>query len=137
MLLGYPASTVRDLFIPATAHVFTNESNFYVRDEWRVNTKLTLNLGLHYEINTPFTEGNNYWVNFDPVRGALLLAGQASRVPESAPPAWVSEWLAKRQATAEKKTGKVEAVEISSRDNDGQQLSLGLQVSGLLLNPQE
>jgi hypothetical protein len=30
---------------------------------------------------------------------------------------------------------KVEAVEITSRDNDGQQLSLGLQVSGLLLPP--
>lgn len=32
---------------------------------------------------------------------------------------------------------KVEAIEISSHDTNGQQLSLGLQVSGLLLNPQE
>ena len=32
---------------------------------------------------------------------------------------------------------KVDSVEITSRDNDGRQLSLGLQVSGLLLNPQE
>ena len=32
---------------------------------------------------------------------------------------------------------KVESVEISARDNDGQQLALGLQVSGLLLNPQQ
>ncbi len=32
---------------------------------------------------------------------------------------------------------KVESVEISTRDNDGQQLALGLQVSGLLLNPQQ
>jgi hypothetical protein len=31
---------------------------------------------------------------------------------------------------------KVEAVEISSRDDNGRQLSLGLQVSGLLLNTQ-
>ncbi len=76
MLLGDPASTVRDLFIPGTAHVFTNEINFYVRDEWRVNKKLTLNLGLHYEINTPFTEKNNYWANVNPVTGQLLLAGQ-------------------------------------------------------------
>jgi hypothetical protein len=29
---------------------------------------------------------------------------------------------------------KVEAIEITARDNDGQQLALGLQVSGLLLN---
>ena len=32
---------------------------------------------------------------------------------------------------------KVEAVEITARDKDGQQLSLALQVSGLLFNPQE
>jgi len=32
---------------------------------------------------------------------------------------------------------KVEAVEISSRDNEGQQLTLGLQVSGLLLSQPE
>ena len=32
---------------------------------------------------------------------------------------------------------KVDSVEISSRGDDGQQLTLGLQVSGLLLNPQE
>jgi Carboxypeptidase regulatory-like domain len=75
MLLGYPASTVRDLFIPGTAHVFTNEYNMYARDEWRISPKLTLNLGIHYEINTPFTEGNNYWANFDPVTGKQLIAG--------------------------------------------------------------
>jgi Tfp pilus assembly protein PilO len=32
---------------------------------------------------------------------------------------------------------KVEGVEITTRDNEGQQLSLALQVSGLLLSPQE
>jgi hypothetical protein len=32
---------------------------------------------------------------------------------------------------------KVDAVEIASRDNNGQQMTLGLLVSGLLLNPPE
>lgn len=32
---------------------------------------------------------------------------------------------------------KVELLEITSRDNNGQQLTLGLQVSGLILNPAE
>jgi hypothetical protein len=76
MLLGDPSTTVRDLFIPETAHVFTNEYNMYARDEWRVSPKLTLNLGLHYEINTPFTEGNNFWANFDPVTAKQLIAGR-------------------------------------------------------------
>jgi hypothetical protein len=31
---------------------------------------------------------------------------------------------------------KLENVEISARDNDGQQIALGLQISGLVLNPQ-
>ena len=76
MLLGFPSSTVRDFFIPGTAHVRTNEFNYYARDEWRVTDKLTLNLGIHYEINTPFTEDNNYWVNWNPATAKLLIAGQ-------------------------------------------------------------
>lgn len=80
MLLGFPSLTVRDFFIPATAFVESQEYNFYARDEWRVNNRLTLNLGVHYEVNPPFTERNNYWVNFNPATGELLLAGQnASR----------------------------------------------------------
>ncbi|HEY3456445.1 MAG TPA: TonB-dependent receptor [Bryobacteraceae bacterium] len=76
MLLGYPSSTIRDFFLPGTAHVRTNEFNYYARDEWRVTDKLTLNLGIHYEVNTPFTEDNNYWVNWDPATAKLLIAGQ-------------------------------------------------------------
>ncbi|MES2571977.1 MAG: SWIM zinc finger family protein [Verrucomicrobiota bacterium] len=40
----------------------------------------------------------------------LLLAANPARVSEAEPPAWVSEWIAKRDANAEKKAGKVEAV---------------------------
>jgi Carboxypeptidase regulatory-like domain len=76
MLLGYPASTVRDFFIPGTAHVIGNEFNYYARDDWRVTNKLTLNLGVHYEVDTPYHEANNYWVNFDPVTAQVLIAGK-------------------------------------------------------------
>lgn len=36
----------------------------------------------------------------------LVLAGNAARVPETAAPPWVTEWLAKRDASAEKKAAK-------------------------------
>ena len=36
---------------------------------------LTLNIGLHYEINTPFVEDDDVWANFDPATGTQLLAG--------------------------------------------------------------
>ncbi len=76
MLLGYPIAIRRDVFLGQTGILRTNELNFYVRDEWRVTNKLTINLGLHYEINTPFTEANNKWVNFNPATGQQLIAGQ-------------------------------------------------------------
>jgi hypothetical protein len=76
MLLGFPSSTVRDFFLPGTAHVFGNEYNFFVQDNWRVSPKLTLNLGLHYEIDTPYAEAHNYWVNFAPTSGSVEIAGQ-------------------------------------------------------------
>lgn len=78
MLLGYPASTTRYFFLPPNAHVIGNEFNFFARDDWRISRKLTLNLGVHYEINTPYHEANNYWVNFDPVTAQVLIAGKNS-----------------------------------------------------------
>lgn len=75
MLLGYPIAIRRDVFVAGTATLNTNELNFYVRDEWRVNSKLTLNYGVHYEINTPFVEKKDQWVNFDPA-GRQLIAGR-------------------------------------------------------------
>jgi len=80
MLLGYPSQTVRDFFIPGTAYVESQEYNFFAHDEWRATRRLTLNLGIHYEVNPPFTERKNYWVNLNPVTAELLIAGQnASR----------------------------------------------------------
>ena len=38
----------------------------YVQDDWRVNDRLTLNLGLRYEFATPWVEENNVLSNFDP-----------------------------------------------------------------------
>jgi hypothetical protein len=76
MLLGYPIALRRDVFLPGTATLHTNELNFYIRDEWRLTNKLTVNIGVHYEINTPFTEAKDQWVNFDPVTGKQLIAGK-------------------------------------------------------------
>lgn len=76
MLMGYPIAIRRDVFVAGTATLRTNEMNFYIRDEWRVNSKLTVNYGIHYEINTPFVEKKDQWVNFDPVSGKQLIAGR-------------------------------------------------------------
>jgi hypothetical protein len=76
MLLGYPTNTARDFFLPGTAHVNTNEYNMFVADNWRLRPKLTLNAGLHYEINSPFSDSQSNWANFNPATATVELADQ-------------------------------------------------------------
>jgi hypothetical protein len=47
-----------------------------------LRSNLTINLGLHYEIDTPYYERNNQWVNFDPTSGAILVAGQIRQLED-------------------------------------------------------
>jgi hypothetical protein len=42
------------------------EWSVYAQDDWRVNAKLTLNLGVRYDIFTPITEAHNQYANYDP-----------------------------------------------------------------------
>jgi len=50
----------------------------YVQDDFRVNQKLTLNLGLRYEFATPQWEERNRLANFDPATATLIQAKDGS-----------------------------------------------------------
>lgn len=50
----------------------------YIQDDWKVNRKLTLNVGLRYEFGTPYYEKNNRLSNYDPVSNSILLAKDGS-----------------------------------------------------------
>ncbi len=50
----------------------------YIQDDFKVNQKLTLNLGLRYEFGTPYYEKNNRLSNYDPTTNSILLAKDGS-----------------------------------------------------------
>ncbi len=51
---------------------------FFVQDDWRPTTKLTLNLGLRYDFMSPAYEKDNRMANFDPSIGGLVYAKDGS-----------------------------------------------------------
>ena len=75
LLQGNFVSTTRQnqLFAP---HYRTWEPSVYVQDDWRASKSLTLNLGVRYDVFTPFTEAHNHISNFDLKTGTILVAGQ-------------------------------------------------------------
>jgi hypothetical protein len=58
LLFGYPDNSSNINIFPAVANK-SKETGFYFQDDWKVNSKLTLNLGLRYEWSTPYTERFN------------------------------------------------------------------------------
>ena len=66
-LLGLPGNSVSSVLQPRPAMDVTNwEHGYFIQDTWKVNSKLTVNLGLRYELITPFTDKNDLIANFDP-----------------------------------------------------------------------
>ncbi len=45
--------------------------DFFIQDDWRVNRRLTLNLGVRYEFYSPVYERFNSQANFNPITGKL------------------------------------------------------------------
>jgi hypothetical protein len=73
-LLGYPSQVVR-AHNPFDPKYHTNEPSLYAQDDWRATSQLTLNLGVRYDVFTPFTEEGNHLSNFDPATRQMLVAG--------------------------------------------------------------
>src|SRR5579871_5619774 len=55
LLLGYPDLDSHLTVAPSVANK-SKETAFYFQDDWKINTKLTVNLGLRYEWSTPYNE---------------------------------------------------------------------------------
>ena len=74
-LMGLPTSITQDA--PVTAYTNSWSTGFFVRDNFRVLPRLTLNLGLRWDIQTPPTDPEN--------RGTSFVLGQQSKIIPVAP----------------------------------------------------
>nr|MBA3440416.1 TonB-dependent receptor [Pyrinomonadaceae bacterium] len=74
-LLGAPSLIEQD-YLLAWVGVRGTEYSAYVADDWRATSKLTLNIGLRYELDTPYSEVADRWANFDPQTATVLIAGR-------------------------------------------------------------
>ena len=74
-MLGYAANKTRNLFDAETYTEKRPEYALYVQDDFRATNKLTLNLGLRWDLFVPWVEVDDRQSNFDPVhrqvRGGL------------------------------------------------------------------
>ena len=70
LLLGLPTNALR-LTGNTTRNFRTWTTSFYVQHNWRPHQRLSVNVGLRYDYQTPFREADKLVSNFDPATGQL------------------------------------------------------------------
>ena len=93
-LLGSPDSG--QFTIGPSLALLQKAYNWYVQDDWKVTRTLTINLGLRFEYETPYTERYNHLAYFDPngtepitgLKGVLTQVTPSHRYPSDPQHNW-------------------------------------------------
>lgn len=71
-LFGAPSKVAR-AYAPAAQEPTRNTQAFFVTDTWKATSKLTVNMGLRYELASPWGTANGAMSEFDPARAAIVV----------------------------------------------------------------
>jgi carboxypeptidase family protein len=85
-MLGLTSQKIRNLSgITESGEVLTYtekrpEYALYLQDDWRTTTKLTVNLGLRWDVYPPWTEVDDRQSNFDVTNGGFVIAADDAQI---------------------------------------------------------